>query len=166
MTHPSAFTRWLIATLAVVLGSVVQADSGPDAQRLDLAFPRSSLQIATPDARLHSFDIWVADTDPRRQRGLMFVKEMDENTGMLFIYPKSQLVAMWMKNTYVSLDILFVRADGRIEHIVRNTEPLSLKTIECKTPVAAVIELKAGTADKLKIGPGARVQHEIFAAAE
>ena len=70
---------------------------------------------------------------------------------------------MWMKNTYISLDMLFVRKDGRVERVVENTEPESLKTIESKSPVLAVIELKAGTAARLKIRPGARVIHSAFA---
>jgi uncharacterized protein len=164
MSNRFAFAQWSFAIVALVwLASAPHADSS-DAQLLDRSFPRSQLQVATPDARIHSFDIWVADTDERRQRGLMFVKVLDDNTGMLFVYPKANPVAMWMKNTYIPLDMLFVREDGRVEQVVRNTEPLSLKTIECKTPVIAVLELKAGTADKLKIGPGAWLQHDFFTA--
>ena len=129
---------------------------------LDQAFQRSTLQIATPDARLHPFRIWIADDDARRARGLMFVKHLDQDDGMLFIYPQPQPIAMWMKNTYIPLDMLFVAADGRVENVVENTEPLSLKTIESRGPVIAVIELNAGTAAKMKIGPGARVMHPAY----
>jgi uncharacterized membrane protein (UPF0127 family) len=149
--------------LAVCLAtSTVVAD---DAANLDRIFPRSTLQIATPDARLHRFDIWIAHDDARRARGLMFVRNLGDHEGMLFIYEQAHPVSMWMKNTYVSLDMLFVGADGRVEHVVEKTEPESLKTIESKTPVLAVIELKAGTAARLKIQPGARVIHEAFASA-
>jgi uncharacterized membrane protein (UPF0127 family) len=162
MINRAGFLLRRLACLALLFSGALATANSQDAATLDQIFPRSSLQIATPDARLHTFDVWVADTDARRQRGLMFVKALDENTGMLFIYPNAHSVAMWMKNTYIPLDMLFVREDGRVEQVVRNTVPLSEKTIECKTPVIAVLELKAGTADKLKIGPGARLQHDFF----
>jgi uncharacterized membrane protein (UPF0127 family) len=135
----------------------------PDAAQLDQNFPQSALQIATPDARLHSFRVWVADNEPRRARGLMFVRQLDADTGMLFIYPAAQEIAMWMKNTYLPLDMLFVTADGRVAKVVEATEPLSLKTITSDQQVLAVIELNAGTASRLHIRSGALVIHPIFA---
>lgn len=133
-----------------------------DAQRLDQTFPRSTLQIATPDARLHTFRIWVAQDDAHRARGLMFVQELADDEGMLFIYPQEQPVSMWMKNTFIPLDMLFVSADGRVERVVANTTPHSLATIESKKPVLAVVELMAGAAARLKIAAGARVMHPAF----
>lgn len=140
------------------------AQSGVTARDLDQVFRRSTLQIATPDARLHRFNIWIADSDLHRARGLMFIKQLGAEDGMLFIYPQPQPVAMWMKNTYVSLDMLFVAADGRVTRVVENTEPLSLKTIQSGEPVLGVVELAAGTAARLKITPGARVIHPAFTA--
>src|SRR5262245_61588049 len=116
--------RWIWLLLALCSLRVLADDS--DTRALDELFERSSLQIATPDARLHTFNIWIADDDALRARGLMFVKHLDADAGMLFIYPRSQPVAMWMKNTHVPLDMLFVRADGRIERIAENTKPMSL----------------------------------------
>ena len=81
---------------------------------------------------------------------------------MLFIYPEVRPVSMWMKNTYIPLDMLFVRADGRIERVAENTTPQSLATIESGKPVIAVMELKAGSAARLKIRPGAQVIHPAF----
>ena len=133
-----------------------------DAQQLDRLFPRSTLQIATPDARLHKIDVWVADTDERRMRGLMFVDTMADDAGMLFIYPQPQPISMWMKNTHLSLDMLFVSADGRVHSIAENTKPMSLDTISSNGIVLAVIELKAGSAARLKIRPGAQVIHPAF----
>jgi uncharacterized membrane protein (UPF0127 family) len=137
-------------------------DAAPDAAQLDQAFSRSSLQIATPDARLHSFHVWIADTEARRARGLMFVKRLDDDAGMLFIYPSKQRIAMWMKNTYIPLDMLFVTASGRVAKVVENTEPQSLASIESGTEVIAVIELNAGTAAKLHLRAGAQVIHPAF----
>ena len=151
--------------LAGALSSVlaIAADT-PDAAQLDQAFQRSSLQIATPDARLHPFNIWIADTNERRARGLMFVRQLDADAGMLFIYPAAQPIAMWMKNTFIPLDMLFVAADGRVAKVVEHTRPQSLETIESGQPVRAVIELNAGTAGRLHIGPGAQVIHPVFSA--
>jgi uncharacterized membrane protein (UPF0127 family) len=163
MINRAGFLLHRLACLALLFGGALAAANPQDAARLDQIFPRSSLQIATPDARLHTFDVWVADTDARRQQGLMFVSHLDDDQGMLFIYPQQHPVAMWMKNTYISLDMLFVRADGRVERIIENTEPESLTTIESTSPVLAVVELKAGTAARLKIRPGARVMHAAFA---
>jgi uncharacterized membrane protein (UPF0127 family) len=153
--------RFAVALTALLLMSLVRAD-GSDARELDRLFARSTLQIATPDARLHTFSIWVADNDARRARGLMFVRELADDEGMLFIYPETQPVNMWMKNTYIPLDMLFVRADGRIERIAENTKPHSLETIGSGNPVRAVVELKAGAAARLKIRPGAQVIHSAF----
>ncbi len=152
---------WLAAVGVSPMGAA-RADDAANAQ-LDQIFRRSSLQIATPDARLHKFDVWVADDDARRARGLMFVTKMPEQQGMLFIYPKAQPVAMWMKNTHIPLDMLFVRADGRVERVVENTTPMSTKTIESGAPVLAVIELNAGVAKRNNIQAGARVIHPAFA---
>lgn len=111
---------------------------------------------------MHTFTVWVADDDAHRQLGLMHVKEMSDDAGMLFIYPKAQRIAMWMKNTILPLDMLFVAADGRITNVVENTTPQSLHTIESRGPVLGVIELKAGMAKQLHIQAGARVEHAAF----
>lgn len=161
MSARTILLRWLPLLAALSYAFSVRAD---DASALDRIFPRSSLQIATPDARLHSFEIWVAEDDAHRARGLMYVKQLAADAGMLFIYPRSQPIAMWMKNTYLPLDMLFVDEDGRITRVVENTEPLSLDTIASGGPVRAVIELNAGTAARLKIREGARVIHPAFPA--
>lgn len=155
------FGRVLGLLVLCFVAAFASADTQDTAQ-LDRLFPRSTLKIATPDARLHTFKIWVADNDQRRARGLMFVKQMADDDAMLFIYPQAMRAGMWMKNTFMSLDMLFVAADGKVMHVVENTEPQSLKTIDSTTEVIAVIELKAGTAKRLRIAKGARVMHDLF----
>lgn len=150
------------AFLCLLLWSFCTAAESAGARQLDRVFNRSTLQIATPDARLHTINVWIADTDARRARGLMFIEQLDDDAGMLFVYPQPQPISMWMKNTHVSLDMLFVRADGRVERVVENTKPLSLDTIESKAIVLGVIELKAGSAARMKIRPGAQVIHPAF----
>ena len=81
---------------------------------------------------------------------------------MLFDFIKPQIVSMWMKNTFIPLDMLFIGADGRIVHIAENTEPFSLKTITSPVPASAVLELKAGSAARWGIAIGDRVEHPIF----
>jgi len=161
MAEYPALHHFAVTLTALFVAALARAD-GADARELDRLFGRSTLQIATPDARLHTFRIWVADNDVRRARGLMFVRELGDDEGMLFIYPQTQPVSMWMKNTYVPLDMLFVRADGRIERVAENTTPHSLETIASGKPVMAVVELKGGSAARLKIRPGARVTHATF----
>lgn len=150
------------------LGGTARAADAPEVtvKDLDQSFRRSTLQIATPDARLHRFNSWIADDDQRRARGLMFIKQLRPDDSMLFIYPQPQPVAMWMKNTYVSLDMLFVAPDGEVIRVVEKTEPLSLKTIESGGIVLGVVELPAGTAARLKIAPGARVIHAGLSASQ
>jgi uncharacterized protein len=148
--------------LAMLPGVALPADDAA-ARQLDRTFTRSTLKIATPDARLHTFKIWIADDPQRRARGLMFVERLDDDAGMLFVYPQVEPVSMWMKNTHIALDMLFVGPDGRVEHVVENTTPMSLDTIESQAPVRGVVELKGGVAARLKIRPGARVIHPAFA---
>jgi uncharacterized membrane protein (UPF0127 family) len=155
--------RALVASLALVL--LVPTGARADSDRSLLSgFARSELAIATPDARLHRLEVWIADTPARRARGLMWVRDLPDDTGMLFVYPAPQVISMWMKNTRIPLDMLFVRADGRIVHIVENTTPYSLESIRSSEPVLGVIELEGGMAAKLGIHPGARVQHPAFGA--
>ena len=105
----------------------------------------------------------VVATEEERQKGLMFRKELPEGKGMLFDFKVDAPVAFWMKNTYVSLDMIFIRSDGRIVSIAENTEPLSERLVPSAGPVRGVLEVVAGTSRKLGIRPGDRVAHRIFA---
>jgi uncharacterized protein len=104
----------------------------------------------------------IADTDALRERGLMFRHILPPDQAMLFDFGKPRPAAMWMKNTYMSLDMLFVREDGTIAAIAENTVPKSLDTISVQEPVEGVIELAAGTVKKLGIHPNDKVIHRIF----
>jgi uncharacterized membrane protein (UPF0127 family) len=125
------------------------------------AAERQPLEIASKSG-VHSFTVELAVTDEERSRGLMFRKELPEGQGMLFDFKRDQEVSMWMRNTYVSLDMIFIRADGRIARIAENTQPLSERIISSGAPVRAVLEVVAGTAKKLGLAPGDRVAHEMF----
>jgi uncharacterized membrane protein (UPF0127 family) len=120
-----------------------------------------SLEIITSQGVL-PFSVEVMRTDEERARGLMFRKELPEGRGMLFDFRPEQPVSMWMKNTLISLDMIFIRADGRILRIAENTEVESEKIIPSGGPVRGVLEVIAGTARKLGIKPGDRVAHPLF----
>ena len=123
------------------------------------------LTIATgADANL--FTVEIADTEELRQRGLMFRQRMPENRGMLFDFGQSRPVGMWMKNTYIPLDMLFIRADGTIAYVAENTVPKSLDVVGVNEPVLAVLELAGGSAKRLGIRAGDTVYHRIFRNAE
>ena len=119
------------------------------------------LEIVTKNG-VQAFSVEMATTDEEKQTGLMYRKELADGKGMLFDFNPEQQVSMWMKNTYVSLDMIFIRADGRILRIAENTEPLSTKIIPSRGPTRAVLEVPAGTAQKYGIRPGDRVAHPLF----
>lgn len=141
-----------IATLALMLSGQSYGVSD-----LDAAFGRDTLVIAASEHACYVFDIWVAETRAQQMRGLMHVREMPDNAGMLFVYSEPAGLSMWMKNTYIPLDMLFIRNDGTVSSIVANTEPLSLRSVSAVEPVSFVLELNAGTAEALKLGPGNQV---------
>lgn len=114
----------------------------------------------------HVLSVEIAADQDSRERGLMFRRELASDSGMLFEFDQDQPVLMWMKNTYLPLDILFISADGRVVNIARNAKPFSLDTIASDGLVRAALELNAGTADRLGIAPGAKVFHPFFGNAE
>jgi len=120
------------------------------------------LTIVTQSGR-HAFQVEVARNDADRAQGLMYRRSMPADRGMLFDFGRVEPVAMWMKNTYLSLDMLFIRPDGTIARVAENAEPLSTRTIPSGEPVQAVLELNGGTAARLGIKAGDRVEHPIFA---
>ena len=119
------------------------------------------LTIAT-ETDAFMFTVEIADTDELRSRGLMFRQRLPEDRGMLFDFGQPRPVSMWMKNTYIPLDMLFIRPDGTIAYIAENTVPRSLDTIGITEPVLAVLELAGGVSRKHGIRAGDKVYHRIF----
>lgn len=119
------------------------------------------LEIATKNG-VQVFSVELATTEKEKETGLMYRKELADGKGMLFDFTPEQEVSMWMKNTYISLDMIFIRGDGRILRIAENTEPLSTKIIPSNGLARAVLEVPAGTAQKYGIRPGDRVAHPMF----
>jgi len=119
------------------------------------------LEIVTKNG-VQVFSVEMATTEQEKETGLMYRKEVPDGKGMLFDFSPPQEVSMWMKNTYVSLDMIFIRADGRILRIAENTEPLSTRIISSQGLAKGVLEVVAGTAKKYGIAPGDRVGHPLF----
>jgi uncharacterized protein len=111
---------------------------------------------------VHAFTVELATTDAEREKGLMFRKELPEGQGMLFDFQQDQPVAFWMHNTLISLDMIFIRGDGRIMRIAENAKPESDDLIPSGSPVRGVLEVIAGTARELGIKPGDRVTGSFF----
>jgi len=125
------------------------------------ALETGTLEIATKSG-VRMFSVELAVSNEEREKGLMYRKQVPDGYGMLFDFKQEQPVSMWMKNTYVSLDMIFIRDDGRIARIAENTEVLSERIIPSGAPVRAVLEVVAGTAKKLGIATGDRVASPLL----
>jgi uncharacterized protein len=125
------------------------------------AAPLERLSIETRLGQTRAFQVEIADTPATRERGLMFRQTMPADQGMLFDFKSPQDVGFWMENTYLPLDLIFIRADGRIARITRG-EPFSRQILPSGEPVLAVLELNAGRSAALGIQPGDLVRHRIF----
>lgn len=149
----TACLAWLL--LAPILPAVAQQAATAPAAGLE------ALAIVSGSQR-HAFQVEVMRTPDQRARGLMHRNYMPPDRGMLFDFGRTEPVAMWMQNTYIPLDMLFIRADGTVARIAENTEPLSTRTIPSGEPVLSVLEINGGTAAKLGIKPGDKVEHSLF----
>ncbi|HUU25425.1 MAG TPA: DUF192 domain-containing protein [Methyloceanibacter sp.] len=105
----------------------------------------------------HRYTVEIATTNGERATGLMFRRSLPEDAGMIFIYDPPQQVSMWMRNTYIPLDMVFITAEGRVRRVEANTEPFSTDVINSGGAVAAVLELNAGQAAKTGVRPGDQV---------
>lgn len=128
---------------------------------LDAKMRRDTVVLVTA-AGEHAIEVEVAETPAEKAVGLMFRRSVPEGTGMLFPYETAHEVTMWMRNTYASLDMVFIRADGVVHRIEARTEPLSERVIASQGPVTAVLELAGGGAERLGLKPGDRVVHPHF----
>lgn len=147
----------LLSLLVLVALPAVAAQSAAGFQPQQLrGFERREITIERRDGR-DSFHVWLALTPAQQQQGLMWIRELPRDAGMLFMHAAPRPMDMWMKNTYVPLDMLFFDADGRISHIHRNATPRSESIISSGGMVAGVLELLAGEADRRGIRIGDRI---------
>lgn len=127
----------------------------------DEGFPRSALEIRSASGR-QWFNIRIADTEARRELGLMFVTRLPADEGMLFPEDQPQIMSMWMKNTLIPLDMLFIDKRGHIVCLLENAKPESLEILSCKKPVRAVLEIGGGEARHRGIQVGDQVIFALF----
>jgi uncharacterized membrane protein (UPF0127 family) len=151
----------LIILLSVALAftaSIARAEEWTSPQPV---LPKSLLVIETKSGPVQFF-VELADTPETRARGLMFRRHVTANAGMLFDFRSTRDVSFWMKNTLAPLDMIFIRADGRVARIAANTVPRSTESVPSGAPVAAVLEIAGGRADAAGIKSGDLVRHAIF----
>lgn len=153
-----------LAVALMLAACTPQATSDPGGPgpvpELDGHFGRGELTLIADDGTSHEFRVYLATEIEQQRRGLMFVRAMPADAGMLFIYDDEAIQSMWMKNTYISLDMVFARADGTVTNVVTDTVPQTLDSLASTEPARFVLELNAGTARKLGIGKRSRLVWE------
>jgi uncharacterized membrane protein (UPF0127 family) len=147
--------RWL---LGIVLAGTLATACVAQSLRIESLthFPRTTLDIVSHGHR-NRFKVWIADTQARQEQGLMFVRDLPQDEGMLFPQSAPEVAHFWMKNTYIPLDMVFVGEDGRIEKIIANARPFSLDVLSSDEPVIAVLEINGGEAKRLGLAVGDKV---------
>lgn len=145
--------------VAALLALLAGATTPAPAQE---AFPKGELTIQS-GSKTHKFTVEIAHTRDQRAQGLMWRRKVPRKTGMLFLHPSDKILQMWMKNTLVPLDMLFIDRSGTIVQIKERTVPHSTAVISSRQKARAVLELAGGTVSRLGVKPGDRVLHEAFA---
>jgi uncharacterized membrane protein (UPF0127 family) len=125
------------------------------------AMRREALKLHTARG-VHVISTEITETQEEKALGLMFRTSLADNAGMLFFYDTPQEVTMWMRNTYIPLDMVFIRADGTVHRIEAWTQPFSESIISSGPNVVACLELAGGAAERLGLKPGDRVEHTLF----
>ncbi|WP_338662686.1 DUF192 domain-containing protein [Pararoseomonas sp. SCSIO 73927] len=151
------YRRLFLGLLAALPAGAALAQEGPQPK-----LPTEPLAIVTRDGRRHAFQVEMALEPEQQTIGLMFRPEVAPNEGMLFDWGQPRESSMWMRNTITSLDMLFITANGTVLRIAERTVPRSLASISSNGPVRATLELAAGTAERLGIRVGDRVEQRIF----
>ena len=152
---------WLALVLAVGLAAAGAVAPGPSRAQDRPDFARSTVTIETKHGK-HVFKVEMAVTPRELAYGLMFRRKMPLDEGMLLVYDPPEQASIWMKNTILPLDIVFIDPKGRIESIFHGAKPHSLEAMPSKGVVGAVLELNAGVVRILGIEPGDIVRHKLF----
>ena len=149
-------------SLAIVLLLVANPLYAGERDPALAGFFAAPLVIESASGNKHRFTVYLAITPYQRAHGLMYVRSLPADYGMLFIHEQPKIASMWMKNTVLPLDMLFVRADGTVSNIAYDTVPGSLESVSSSVEVIGVLELNAGTAKRLKLAPGDKIIHSAF----
>lgn len=150
--------KTLAALILAFAGNLQSLDNEASLPPFDEFFDKGVLVLINSEKTCYRLDVYIADKPVQRSRGLMYVRSMPEMTGMIFVYETDGYIGMYMRNTYIPLDMLFVRADGSVSSIAYNTEPQSMENITALEPVRYVLELNAGMAEKLSIDKFSRIE--------
>ena len=146
---------------AVCAALFLLSSCSPGADQPQSGLPKDHIVIDTPHGPV-AFDVDMATTEPQRQKGLMFRDHLGKHEGMLFDFGREDFRAFWMKNTMVSLDMLFIKADGTISTIAEDTTPYSEAPVPSSEPVRAVLEIAGGESRAQGIESGQKVHAKIF----
>lgn len=160
--------RFLISAVLALVAPAAFAQL-PPAPVGDPAHPETVIEFGAPETVIVQtdegdvvFDALIADSDEERQRGLMFREALADNEGMLFNYGEVQTVSMWMRNTLIPLDLIYIAPDGEILKIIANAQPHSLRPLGSDFPVLGVLEVRGGLTRDAGIRPGDIVRHDMF----
>jgi uncharacterized protein len=160
--HSSLTRRAVITALFAFLLAILPALWQVAPVHADAELEQLTIKTGSASAPLN-FTIEVARSPRQKALGLMYRRNLAAGRGMLFPYDEEQEVSMWMKNTYIPLDMLFIKANGEIHRVAAMTEPFSERIIKSEGPVKAVLEIAGGDAKRLGIAPGDTVHHPLFA---
>jgi uncharacterized membrane protein (UPF0127 family) len=153
--HHRAGARWAVP-FAMSLALVASGLAGPAE-----AIRRETLKLHTARGE-HVINVEITETPEEKALGLMFRTSLADNAGMLFFYETPQEVTMWMRNTYIPLDMVFIRSDGIVHRIEAWTQPFSETIVSSGANVSACLELAGGAAERMGLKPGDRVEHPLF----
>ena len=150
---------------ALVSFTVVHAGDASGTPAAEHRAPHEErLELVTASG-VHVLDVEVAATPEKQALGLMYRTSLSDTKGMLFPHQEPRELSMWMHNTYIPLDMVFIRADGTVHRIEARAEPLSDRVIGSNGPVLAVLEIAGGNAERLGLRPGDKVRHPAFGSA-
>ena len=145
----------LLMLLLITSAFMVKADNY--ALRELENWEKNIIKISNSSDIFHTFEVYIADSNSKRKKGLMYIENLPNNHGMLFKFSSPRIASMWMKNTYISLDLLFIDKNQTIVKIHNNAEPFNLKGISSKLKVKWVLEINGGLAEELGINPGNKI---------
>jgi len=159
-----AAVRVALLAVAAIGGAPVVTAGQPEASKTVGAAREERLELVTASG-VHALDIEIAATPEKQALGLMYRTSLADTKGMLFPHKEPTELTMWMRNTYIPLDMVFIRADGTVHRIEARTEPFSERIIASEGPVSAVLEIAGGAAERMGLKPGDRVRHPFFGSA-
>ncbi len=162
----AAFGAALLVLVGTSMGAALRADPGgsKEAPGQSAAAKEERLELVTQSG-VHALDVEIAATPGKQALGLMYRTSLPDTKGMLFQHSSPRELTMWMRNTYIPLDMVFIRADGTVHRIEARTEPLSERIISSEGPVTAVLEIAGGAAERMGLKPGDKVRHPYFGSA-